>query len=139
MKGYSQQAVCTDTSTDASSWGSSFLDPSNPDLSQLLVLDGSINCTLYNNILHISAVHASEAPPASQLRAQAEPADHAHNHNPADPTKSETQPKQPQNKLSPKQKEIKEQIFTFTEIFIMLISFHSQCFTVLKFVARLGF
>lgn len=85
-----------------------------------------------------SAIHASEAPPASQLRAQAEPADHAHNHNPADPTKSETQPKQPQNKLSPKQKEIKEQIFTFTEIFIMLISFHSQCFTVLKFVARLS-
>lgn len=87
-------SVCMDTAIDPSRWGSCVLDPSNPDLSQLPVLYGSTNCTLYSNILHISAMHTSEAPPASQLCVQAQPADHAHNHNPADPTKSKTQPKQ---------------------------------------------
>lgn len=83
-----------DTSTDARRWGSCDLDPSNPDLSQLPVLYGSTNCILYSNTLHISAIHTSEAPPASQLCVQAQLADHAHNRNPADPTKSKTQPKQ---------------------------------------------
>lgn len=90
-------------------------------LIQAIQTSASSQCCMAPLIAHCTAIYYTFQPythlrhhqPASSVCRHSLQTMH-HNHSPADPTKSKTQPKLPQNKPSPKQKEIKEQRFTFT-------------------------